>query len=154
MCFSISTRKRLCISRNIFLFFAFGLISKIKKPVCCLNKNTKSLCDVNLNSLRSSDLVPVLLCDLPVKKLLAILYFSFLKIYYSALFSTMFKQIILCISLMSCELIAIEIVQISLILLQILGKMWQKPWKKRENALLEINLKTDLSDFFLTYILK
>jgi hypothetical protein len=66
----------------------------------------------------------------------------------------MFQQNILCISLMSCELIAIEIVQISLILLEILGKMWQKPWKKCENALLEKNYKIDFSDFFPTYILK
>jgi hypothetical protein len=32
--------------------------------------------------------------------------------------------------------------------------MWQKPWKKRENALLEKKFKIDFSDFFLSYILK
>ncbi len=89
-----------------------------------------------------------------VKKLFAILYFSFLKIYYNALFSTLFQLNILCSSLMSCELKAVEIVQISLILLEILSKMWQKPRKKRENALLEKNFQIEFSDFFPTYIFR
>jgi hypothetical protein len=66
----------------------------------------------------------------------------------------MLQQNILCISLMYCELIAVEIVQISLILLEILGKIWQNLEKKCENALLEKNFKIDFSDFFPTYTLK
>jgi hypothetical protein len=51
------------------------------------------------------------------------LYFPFLRIYYSALFSTVFQQNFLHISLMSCKLIIVEIVQISLILSEILCKL-------------------------------
>jgi hypothetical protein len=54
-----------------------------------------------------------------VSKFFALLYFSFLKIYYRALFSKMFQQNFFYINLMSCELIAVKSVQISLMLIEI-----------------------------------
>jgi hypothetical protein len=48
---------------------------------------------------------------------------------------------------MSCEHIAVEIVQIPLILIEILCKMWQKPFKKCENTLVEKNSKLIFQTF-------
>jgi hypothetical protein len=66
-----------------------------------------------------------------VNKLLTILYFYFLKIYYSAMFKKMFQISILGFSLMSQGLIIVEIVWISLILIE---KWWEMWWKSRKKT--------------------
>jgi hypothetical protein len=64
-----------------------------------------------------------------VKKLFRKLYFSFLKIYNIAPFQNILQNSFLCFSLMSQELVALIMNQLSLILTGLWYQMWQKPWK-------------------------
>ncbi len=72
------------------------------------------------------------------------MYFYFWKIYYS----TMFHISVLDFSLMSQGLITIEIIRISLLLIEIWWKMWWKSWKIRENTLLEKQFQSYIFNFF------
>jgi hypothetical protein len=90
-----------------------------------------------------------------------IFYLALLKSYYKYCIFIFWKFItvqcskkkfytsVLGFSLVSQELITVEIIWISLILTEIWSEMWRKSRKKRENALLEKKFKVVFSTFFL-----
>jgi hypothetical protein len=68
------------------------------------------------------------------------------------MFKKKFYISVLGFSLVSQELITVEIIWISLILTEIWSEMWRKSRKKRENALLEKKFKVVFSTFFSSEI--